>query len=128
MRLNKETDPRKMDNYKKLSSSLRNSGYLQPREILFSSMQKYVEQKVDTLWAKDMFAALNELLNFKMSSPDLIEFGNIRENRNKIAHGKTTFKPTLADVISSNKFYKKVAKQLDNHIALHFAPIKNFHK
>lgn len=127
-KLNKEEDLRKLDTYKKYSKILDDEGYLTPDEILAASMKEYIIEKLKNLYTKDVFDFLKKILGYQISPSDMIEFGSIRQNRNEIAHGKHTFTPNLADVISTNKFYKRISKDINNHVMLHFSKIKNFRK
>lgn len=124
--LNKPFDGRKKDKYTKLSKQLISQCYKTPEELFFSSMINLFEGKMKELKANEIPDFLERYLLYKMPADEISMFGVIRGNRNSIGHGQTAYIPSLKDVIDANKYFKKLASNIDRHLTFHFFSLSNF--
>lgn len=126
LKLDKEFDPRKMDRYKKFSTKLKAQGYVDPKNLIFSSLLDIYNNKIENLKANEIPAFLDKTLLFKMTKEESDMFHSIRDNRNTIGHGAKHFNPNLNDVINANKFFKSLSDRIDKHVTFYFFNLKNY--
>lgn len=119
-------DPRKMDRYNKLSSRIRSKGYYAPESLLFSSLSDIYTNKIENIKANEIPVFLEKTLMFRMTEEEVSKFHSIRDNRNSIGHGSTSFSPHLNDVIAANKFFKSLSERIDKHISFYFFKLNNY--
>lgn len=126
LKLDKEFDPRKIDRYKKFSGKLKTQGYIDPENLIFSSLLDIYNNKIENLKANEIPAFLDKTLLFKMTKEESDTFHSIRDNRNSIGHGAKHFNPNLNDVINANKFFKSLSDRIDKHVTFYFFKVKNY--
>jgi hypothetical protein len=126
--LDRTYDARKIDKYKKYSNELRNKGYEEPELLLFSSMIDLLKSSNKNLKANDIPDFLKKFFFFELSTTDNETYHNLRDNRNSLGHGGTSFTPTLRNVINANKFFKRISKDIDSHVTRNYMKLNNYQK
>lgn len=124
--LDTDSDSRKIDRYKKYSESMRLKGYKTPEELLSSRLLESFNKNISDLKSADIPKFLEENLFYKMTEQERQTFHSVRNNRNSIWHGLSTFHPDLEDVVKINKFFKELGKNIDNHVSLYFIRPRNY--
>lgn len=126
--LDREHDPRKIDRYKKYSERLLKKGYKEPKLLVFASMLDMLRTSNENMKANDIPVFLKKFFFFELSESDNDIYHSLRDNRNSLGHGGTSFIPTLKNVIDANKFFKRICKDIDSHITRNFMNLNNFLK
>lgn len=124
--LDREHDPRKIDRYKKYSAQLLKKGYKEPKLLVFASMLDMLRTSNDNMKANDIPDFLKKFFFFELSESDNDIYHSLRDNRNSLGHGGTSFIPTLKNVIDANKFFKRISKDIDYHVTRNFMNLNNF--
>lgn len=124
--LDKPSDPRRIDRYKKLSKQIREDGYKEPKELVFAALIDLLQSKVGELKANEIPDFLERYLKFQFQEGEKEEFHAIRQNRNSIGHGDNSFTPSLGKVIKANKFFKKISREINEHISNHYFRLNNY--
>lgn len=126
VKLDNVFDPRKTDRYKKFSGKLKAQGYIDPENLIFSSLLDIYSNKIENLKANEIPTFLDKTLLFKMTKEESDTFHSIRDNRNSIGHGAKHFNPNLNDVINANKFFKSLSDRIDRHVTFYFFKVINY--
>lgn len=105
---------------------MREEGYKEPEDVLFPSLLANYKKKVEDLKAKDIPQFLEETFSYAFTSAEKEYFDNVRDNRNKIAHGLGGFSPSMRSVIELHSFFKSLSIRIDEHIMLYFIKPKNY--
>lgn len=126
--LDRKHDPRKIDRYKKYSEELVNKGYHEPHLLVFASMLDMLKTANENLKANDIPSFLKRFFFLELSEIDNATYHSLRDNRNSLGHGGTSFSPTLKNVIEANKFFKRISKDIDSHVTQYFMKLNNFQK
>jgi hypothetical protein len=124
--LNRNYDPRKIDKYKKYSKELLNKGYKEPGILMFSSLIEMMKSNLKNMKANDIPTFLEKIFFFKLSYADNLIFCDLRDKRNSLGHGGISFTPNLRNVIDANKFFKRISRNLDEHITRNYMKLNNF--
>lgn len=126
--LDTKFDPRKKDRYSKFSKELIQKGYKEPEQLIFSSMISMLKSSIESLKANDIPEFLKKSFYFELNKSDNTTYHNLRDNRNSLGHGGTSFSPNLKDVIEANKFFKRISKEIDSQISKNYLGLNNFQK
>jgi hypothetical protein len=118
-RLRGKRENHKVDRYRKFSKNLIEAGYRFPSELLSAFGVKMLTLKLKSLRSADIPDLLIQGLHMQMSSVDVEKFHNIREIRNKIAHGENV-SPSLKNFAEMNEFLRNFAYSVDKHLNEHF--------
>lgn len=124
--LDRKHDPRKIDKYKKYSEDLIKKGYQEPQLLIFASMLDMLKTANENMKANDIPNFLNKFFFFELGKADNMTYHTLRDNRNSLGHGATSFTPTLKNVIEANKFFKRISKEIDAHVTKYFMKFTNF--
>lgn len=124
--LNNVYDPRKIDRYKKYSQELKTKGYQQPENLMFSSMLDLLKSSSENMKANEIPAFLKKVFFFEMNEIDCDTYHNFRDNRNSLGHGATSYIPTLKNVTNTNKFFRRISREIDSHVMRHYMNLNNF--
>lgn len=112
-------DRRKLGSYRKARTALIEAGYRFPSELLSSYGIRMLSQKLGNLRAADIPDLLVHGLHMELDRQTIEQFHNIRDVRNKIAHGESVTL-TLSQLSSHNELLRDLASQIDAHLAMYF--------
>lgn len=119
-------DGKKIDRYKKLSKKMQAQGYQIPENILFSSLTELLISKIDNFRAVEIPDILENIFRFAMTKEEKEMFHNIRDNRNSIGHGNSSYTPSLTHVTNASKFFKELSSKIDKHFRFYFFKPENY--
>lgn len=117
--------PNRADKYRKLSANLNGEKILWPsqRFMLFGLKQAVSQRK---RWkAADIPELMLNLLTVDVSTQERDRFHAIRNERNKIAHGKA-LSYELKKAVDASYFLKNLAQKIDEHIIESFFLIERY--
>ena len=110
--------------YKKFSKNLTATDYKFPSELLASYGVRLLIQKVNNLKSVDIPVLLEHGLHLKIDSK---RFNQIRDARNKIAHGKTNeINISFQDAMEMNQDLRNFAIEIDKHLIDNFFVIEKY--
>ena len=123
-RLQEPEKPVKRLKYEKYSKQLANTDYKFPSELLSSYGVRLLISKVINLKSVEIPELLEHGLHLQI---DANRFHQIRDARNKIAHGKTDeIKISFQDAMEMNKDLRNFATTIDNHLIDHFFVMEKY--
>jgi hypothetical protein len=111
--------------YEKHSKELVKAGYRFPSQLFSAYGIKMLVQKLGNMKAVDIPDLLEHGLHLKLDSSMIASFHNIREIRNRIAHGDPV-SLSLGDVSRYNDVLRNMAYELDKHLNMHFMINENY--
>ncbi|MGK3111950.1 HEPN domain-containing protein [Candidatus Pantoea formicae] len=113
-KINKLRDHR-VGEYKNATLSLLKKDFRFPSEMFSSFGVKMLSNKINSLKSVDIPDFLKEAFSFDLSDSDAMKFHDIRQLRNKIAHGDEV-NLSLADITEKCKLLSAIAKEFDQHL------------
>lgn len=99
--------------------TLKEAGYAFPIDLFAAYGVTTFVRSLGNMFAKDIPSILKEGLHLPMSEAEILEFHNIREARNNVAHGNA-ISLDLTKVTNMCKFLRGTALQLDQHILRYY--------
>jgi hypothetical protein len=124
-KLRRKNNPAHNHRYRISTQELIEKGYRFPSDLLSSFGAKMLIQKISNIKANDIPNLLSEGLHMEMSDSLIEEFHNVREIRNKIAHGEEV-NLTIQQVTNASKTLRTIALATDQHLLKHFFICENF--
>ncbi len=111
--------------YQKYTRELSQKDWIWPSDkfALYGIQQLITNRK--KMKSADIPELLSYLLLFEINSQRTKDYHNIRDVRNKIAHGKK-LSFDLAKAIEANQFLYKLATEIDRHVVQHFFVIERY--
>lgn len=103
----------------KFTKELAKIGYRFPTELFSGYGARVLIQKLGNLRAADIPDLLREGLHMEIDDDAVAKFHDVRNLRNRIAHGDAV-NLTFRDVARKNDILKKLSYDLDRHLNLHF--------
>lgn len=117
-KLQEPEKPVKHLKYKKFSRQLANTDYKFPSELLASYGVRFLINKVNNLKSVDIPELLEHGLHLEI---DAQRFHQIRDARNKIAHGKIKeISVSFQDAMEMNQDLRNFATKIDKHLIENF--------
>jgi hypothetical protein len=118
--LNKLKEPPakgKEGKYKKALKQLDGAAIAFPHQALVRSGLLRLKHRSKSYRAVEIPILLSELLGFEFASKDQMRFGDLREARNRIAHGNAEFRDMeLKTALNDNEFLRSLALEIDSHV------------
>lgn len=115
----------KDDKYRKHAALLRSKGFRFPTERLSAYGVRMLVERHANLKAHALLDFLSHGLAVPITEAERKTYHAIRENRNKIAHGKTV---TLAldDVRKANDFFRDLTFKTNSHLIKHYFVVEKY--
>lgn len=101
--------------YKTATKTLLKEDFRFPSEMFSSFGVKMLSIKLNNLKAVDIPDFLKEAFSFELSESDSLEFHNIRQLRNEIAHGDQV-NLNLKNITDKCKLLSQIARDFDQHL------------
>lgn len=117
--------PNHADRYRKLSAELKGKAITWPsqRFMLYGLKQALAQRK---RWKSvDIPDLARDLLGADITDEERSKFHSIRDERNKIAHGKS-LSYDLRKAIDAGYFLRNLALKLDGHVVKHFFIVERY--
>lgn len=114
--------PNKVEHYSKYKSTseyLDSIGYKFPSDMLSTYGIQMLYQKLSNMKSQDIPELLQNGLFLALEQPLVVDFHNIRQERNKIAHGDH-IELSIGQVTSMSRTLREIAKKLDQHLLRYF--------
>lgn len=124
-KLQEPIKPAKMEKYEKYSKALVDLGYRFPTELLSAYGVRKLVEKASQLRAFDIPDLLQNGIHVELDDKTIETFHNIREIRNRIAHGEKV-RLSLKKVMEMNRFLREFARNIDQHLVEHFFIIEKY--
>lgn len=105
--------------YQKYSKTLVDNGYRFPTERFSAYGARMLVQRIGNLRANDIPDLLKNGLYMDISEREIQKFHEIRDIRNKIAHGEKV-NLYLRNISEKNNFLRNMAKLTDQHLVKNF--------
>jgi hypothetical protein len=118
-KIRKKNNPGHAHRYRASTQELIEKGYRFPSDLLSGYGAKMLIQKISNIKANDIPGLLTEGLHMDMSDSLIHDFHNVREIRNKIAHGEEV-NLTIQQVTNASKTLRTIALATDQHLLKHF--------
>jgi len=115
----------KLFKYQKYSRALDASGYRFPSSLLSSYGVRMLNSKVGSLKAHAIPELLQQGLHLPIDASQVSRFHEIRNMRNKIAHGETV-NLTLSRVMRMHEDLHQLAVVVDSHLIEHYFIIEKY--
>lgn len=109
----------KANGCKSASSQLKDMGYGFPSDLFSSYGANMLVQKVGNMKSVDIPKILMEGLHLEIDTSLVDDFHNVREMRNKIAHGEVV-NLTIEQVTNMSKTLKNFTKAVDQHLLRYY--------
>lgn len=115
----------KIKKYEKHSKALVNVGYRFPTELLSAYGVRMLVEKTNQMKAYEIPDMLQKGLHIELKNNTIETFHNIRDMRNRIAHGEKV-RSSLKKVMGMNTYLRGLAKTIDQHLVEHFFVIEKY--
>ena len=107
----------KDDKYKKALAQLQGVDIAFPHYTLVGLGLERMEQRAKSYKAVEIPTLLSELLGLQLSEGDVAQFTNVRDARNRIAHGNPLENDMrLKSALKDNGFLRGLALKIDEHV------------
>lgn len=124
-KLQEPIKPAKSKKYEKYSKRLTKAGYRFPSELLSVYGVRMLTKKTNRLRASEIPILLQDCFQMKLSDNTVETFHSIRQERNKIAHGKKA-RVSLKKIMEMNNYLHSLAVKIDQHLVEHFLVIEKY--
>ena len=123
--LRKPYKPNRADRFRKFSSSLRGEKVIWPTQrLMLYGLSQMLENK--KRWkSADIPKLMRNLLCMDVEESTESRFHNVRDERNKIAHGKN-LSYDLTKAVDVSNYFRELAMEIDQHICRNFMVIEKF--
>lgn len=118
-KIRRPNNPQHVLMYKNASDKLVERGYRFPSDLLSSYGARMLIQKIGNMNSVDIPNILTDGLHMKIDETRINEFHNIRDIRNKIAHGDSVTL-TIPQVTQMSKTLKSLAFDIDQHLLRYY--------
>lgn len=105
--------------YKEASKKLDSTGYRFPTDLFTGYGTKMLLSKLANMSANDIPAVLVDGFHLKLSDAEVLEFHNVRDARNKVAHGESVGF-SISQVTIMSKQLRSIALKLDQHLLRYY--------
>ena len=114
-KLRGQTNPKNKQRSANATKELKEMGYVFPTDLFSSYGISAFLRSFGNMFAKDIPSILKDGLHMPFRDDEVLEFHNIRDARNTIAHGNS-ITVDLTKVTEMCKFLRTIALRLDQHI------------
>lgn len=118
-KLRGQNNPKNKQRSVSATKELTDFGYIFPTDLFSSYGITAFLRSFGNMFAKDIPSILKDGLHMPFSDDEILEFHNIRDARNTIAHGNE-IAVDLAKVTKMCQFLRTIALRLDQHILRHY--------
>lgn len=112
-RLQEPRKAQKSAKYKKIGAELRSLGYVFPSEVFAAFGALQLAAEVKEVRASKIPDLMERALGLVWTDTQKGNFSRLREYRNKIAHGDSTFEVELSEAMNYNNMLRKLAITID---------------
>ena len=124
-KIRRPNNPGHVSMYRAASIELNKKGYRFPSDLLSSYGARMLIQKISNMNANDIPNLLIDGLHMGIDESRILEFHNIREIRNKVAHGDNV-DLTIKQVTTMSKALKSLALDIDQHLLRYYFISENY--
>lgn len=124
-KLRKEHNSKHIHRYRKFTRLIDNASIVWPSEKLALYGAKQMINNKKRWKSADIPNLMTDLLTYDLDTQSKDNFHTLRDDRNKIAHGKR-LSYTLDKALLGNEFLYNLAKKLDEHVVKNFMIIEKY--
>lgn len=114
-----QKSPKNKERSENATKELKDIGYVFPTDRFSSYGISAFLRSFGNMFAKDIPSILKDGLHMPLQDDEVLQFHNIRDARNTIAHGNS-IAVDLTKVTEMCRFLRKIALRLDQHILRHY--------
>ena len=124
-KLRRGNNPAYYQRYRGASEKLESMGYRFPTDLFTGYGAKMLLSKVANMSANDIPGVLLDGLHLDLSAVEVLEFHNVREARNKVAHGENV-EFSIGQVTAMSKHLRSIALKLDQHLLRYYFILEDY--
>lgn len=111
--------PTDYQRYREASKKLKSIGYRFPTDLFTGYGIKMLLSKLANMSANDIPAILVDGFHLDLDDSEILEFHNVRDARNKVAHGESV-EFSIGQVTKMSKQLRSIALKLDQHLLRYY--------